>query len=191
MSTKIITAFYSLNGVPKTGLSPTIDIYLLDPLVPSTNTLVVNAASLVEIGGGWYRYDFTTYNYGDSYVFTVDAGTDTIDSRYQAGGNDSFQEDISSQVWEEPSTSHLGVGTMGLLENQTAADSSTTNINVTTALSIVQIILKYQKNRTRIDPNTMTLTVYDTDGVTPLTVFDLKDQGGNLSIASVYERDPH
>ena len=98
---KIITAFFTQGGVPKTGLTPTVDIYELDPTIPTTNTLVVSADALVEIGNGWYRYDFLTYEYTNNYVFTVDGGTG-VDSRYLTGGNDSFQEDISYQAWEEP-----------------------------------------------------------------------------------------
>ncbi len=55
---------------------------------------------------------------------------------------------------------------------------------------VVDTILKYHKNRTFIDESAFTLTVYDDDKVTPIKVFDLKDENGIASITSIFERIP-
>jgi stress response protein SCP2 len=53
---------------------------------------------------------------------------------------------------------------------------------------LIELLLKYERNRTRIDVAQATLTIYDNDNVTPLTVFSLKDHMGNPSVAEVCER---
>jgi len=58
------------------------------------------------------------------------------------------------------------------------------------AIEIINGILKYNKNRTKINNSTKTLTVYDDDGVTPLQIFDLKDFNGVASITEIAERVP-
>ncbi len=60
-----------------------------------------------------------------------------------------------------------------------------------TAIDIVNEILKYSANRTKIDKITKTMTIYDDDGITPLRVFDLKDFNAIASITEIAERDPH
>jgi len=191
MTNKIITVFFSTNGVPQTGLTPTIDIFLLDPLFPAINTLVVNDGASVEIGEGWYRYDFATYDPYSNYVFIFDGGATLSDcDRYKVGGNDSFVEDISSGVWDEPAASHLTIGTTGFVLSAIKSDTTTIIISVAAATALIQTLLKYERNRTRIDTGAMTLTVYDDDCVTPLTVFDLKDSAGAPSVLEVCERKP-
>ena len=55
---------------------------------------------------------------------------------------------------------------------------------------VLDTIHKYHKNRTLIDENAFTLTVFDDDNVTPIIVFDLKDESGIASITSIFERFP-
>ncbi len=168
MATKIITVFFTVNGVPQTGLTPTIDIWEVSP-----DSLVINDDPLVEIGQGWYRYNYTSYDYVKSYVFTVDGGVAlTACERYKVGGNESFVEDISYEVWEEPALDHTTLGA---------------NPTMGGYMNLIKAVLV---NRTRIDVGTATLTVYDNDCITPLLVFDLKDSAGNPSVVEVCERTP-
>lgn len=191
MINKIVTSFFTKNGIPQTGLTPTINIWLLDPNNPNNNTLVVNNDSLTEIASGWYRYTFTAYDIFSNYVFLVDGGTSLSGGeRYAPGSNDSFQEDIAVSTWEEPAILHTTTGSMGLLENQIKADTGSISISMASAISLVTTLLKYEKNRTRINTMAKTLTVYDDDGLTPLKVFDLKDSSGNSSVIEVAERMP-
>ena len=191
MANKVITVLFTSNGLPQIGLTPTIDIYSLDPLNPLINTLVVSGGATTEIGMGWYRYDFATYNPTYCYVFTFDGGVTLSDcDRYKYGGNDSYMEDISSGVWEEPTVSHVASGTTGLMLNQIKADTASIIINEVTMVALIETMLKYQRNRTKIDVNNAQLLIYDDDCTTVLTTFDLKDFNGLPSIQEVCERIP-
>jgi hypothetical protein len=184
MANKIITVNFSSNGVPQTGLTPVIDIWELDPLLPLVNTQVVTNGATVEIGGGWYRYDFTTYNATKNYIFTVDGGPSLqACERYQHGGNESYVEEISFQVWEESLLNHVTTGTTG---------EALTFIRATELLiyTLVQTLLKYERNRTKIDVANAQMIIYDDDCVTPLTIFNLKDFNGMPSVQEVCERSP-
>lgn len=188
MTTKLITAHYTINGTPATGLSPVIYIISVSQ---SGNVLEINGDSLSEIGMGWYRYDFAVYDPMLSYVFTIDGGTGLQPhDRYKYGGNESYVEDVSSGVWEEESTNHTNTGTTGLMLNQIKADTTTTVINTGTLQALVNTLLKYERNRTKLNSTNHTLTVYDDDCVTPLTVFKLRDHAGNPSITEICERSP-
>lgn len=188
MATKLITAHFTTSGNPVTGLSPTIVIIRLDP---SANVLEVNGGSLTEVGIGWYRYDFTTYDPSKAYIFTIDGGnTLTAQDRYKHGGNESYVEDVSFGVWEEPWADHQDVGSTGLVLTQIKADTNTMVLNTVTIQALVNTMLKYERNRTKINTAQHTLTVYDDDCVTPLTVFRLRDSAGNPTITEICERVP-
>lgn len=68
----IITAILMQEGVPKTGLSPTIDVWNVTDSVQS-----VNDAAMTELGGGLYTYTFATYDSSKEYAWIVD-GTSTL-----------------------------------------------------------------------------------------------------------------
>jgi len=53
----MVLAVFTEDSLPKTGLSPTVDIYRLD-----TNTLAVDGGSMVEVGNGQYSYSFTAWD---------------------------------------------------------------------------------------------------------------------------------
>ena len=55
---------------------------------------------------------------------------------------------------------------------------------------VIDDLLKYQGNKTLIDPNQFTMTIYENDGTTPLKVFDLQDANGVASITDIYRRIP-
>lgn len=189
MPNKIFSVFLTKDDLPFTGTAPTIDIWELDPDDNTINTLIVNAAVMVEVGGGHYRYDLATYDFTKNYVFTADAGI-TADQQWHYGGNESYSEDISFQTWEQMTADHLVTGTFGFLQSQMGADAQALRIDLTTVLSIVNLLLDHAEARTVIDKIAMTLTIYAPDKVTPLVVFDLKDSNGNPSIIEVCERDP-
>lgn len=79
----IITAFFTNKGTPATGLSPTIDVWKIDA------TQVVTSQAMDEIAGGFYSYDFTTYDEDLDYVIRAD-GTATLSGsdRYQFSSNE-------------------------------------------------------------------------------------------------------
>lgn len=68
----LITAYFSDGGSPKTGLSPTIDIYDL-----SDNSLDIDGGAMTEVGGGFYKYTFTAHDNTKDYAIICD-GTATL-----------------------------------------------------------------------------------------------------------------
>lgn len=187
--TKIISVHFTSAGVPVTGLSPTIDIYRLDP--GPVNTLVISNGAATEVGLGWYRYDFSGYDLTKSYIFTFDGGISLADcDRYKVGGNESYEEDISSGVWDESAIAHTSAGTTGLMLNQIKADTASIVVSEAVLNSLLTLMLKFERNRTKIDVGAATLTVYDDDCTTVLWVFNLKDSSGFPSVVEVCERSP-
>ena len=90
----IIISFFTEEGAPKSGLSPTIDIVDIE-----ADTLVINSASmtaLTTMTHGYY-YDFTTYDETKKYAITVDGGVvlNNLD-RYQFASNEGgiIEEDM-------------------------------------------------------------------------------------------------
>jgi len=87
--TKIIVGFTE-NAVPKTGLSPTIDIW------ESDGTQVITAQAMTEIAGGGYFYDFTIQDNTKDYFFRADGSVTLPDhERYQSGSNPLDQVNVT------------------------------------------------------------------------------------------------
>lgn len=191
MATKIITANFTNNGNPVTGLTPTIDIYELNPSTPTTNTLIVNNGACAEIGAGWYRYQFTTYDTSKPYVFTFDGGVGlSAYERYKVGGNETYAEEVSDGVWDETANTHIQSGSTGLILQQTKADTTSIVVSEVTIVTLLNLLLKYQRNRTRIDLINSQLIIFDDDCTTPLTVFNLLDFNGMPNVQEVCEKIP-
>jgi hypothetical protein len=191
MANKIITVHYTSSGLPLLGLSPTIDIYELDATNPGTNTQVVVAGSTVEIGSGWYRYDFSTYSPSKNYVFNFDGGPSISGcDRFKYGGNESYVEDIAPAVWNEQAIEHTIDGTTGMVLNQIKADTTSIILTEVQLLTLINTQLKYERNRTKIDVANAQMIIYDDDCTTVLTTFDLRDFNGMPSVESVCERIP-
>ena len=187
MASIVISSFFTKNGIPQVGLTPTIRIWEVSGasqilIIGSPNgtgdpgTGVGTDGAMQEIldGGsplvgspgssqdGFYKFQFTGamgYDPTKTYLVRADGGS-TIPGgeRYQPGQIDS---------------------SINLIQ-----------IDVTNILNVVDEIRKYDKNRTLIDENNFTLTVFDDDGTTPLKVFDLKDENGVASITKIFERIP-
>ena len=77
--------------------------------------------------------------------------------------------DIASLAWDEPLNNHTATGTVG---------------NALHASKQMAI------GRWRIDPNEKTMTIYDTDGITPIITLKLLDEDGNPTLDGIYERTP-
>ena len=175
---KTISSLFTSGGTPVTGLSPTIRIWQVDT---GGDSLIVTDAAMTEIGDGFYKYEFLTYDPTLEYLFRTDGGASLPASeRYQRGSN----RNSAHEVWDANTADHNNAGTFGEAVNNI-------NINVNTALTVLDVLLKYESNRTRVDPVANTLTIYDDDGVTVLQVFDLYDENGNSSSDCVYERRPN
>lgn len=289
----ITAAFFTKNGVPATGLVPSICIYQVTSTVgsPQGDTLVVGGGSpvvsMTEVGKGFYKYVFTSYDAEVNYAYQIDGSTgggpNLGNGRYVVGTNENFSEDTAHFVWEEPKNLHLtgspetmgstinnidnsienlvtcmfgspkapqgspftpltvtnivnGVwsellagspapyptGSAGGLINQIAQSAGLTPAQVTAAvwdvsaadypsfgspetmgslhtathantlslLDYSEALLAAQFNRTFLDKTAFTLTIYDTDGTTPIRVFSLRDSAGVPSITEIVDRVP-
>jgi hypothetical protein len=82
-----IIAYFAENGVPKTGLSATIDIYRV-----SDNVQVISSAALIEIGGGGYKYVFTGCDTNEEYFFVIDGSSVLLNGQRYATGSIEHQE---------------------------------------------------------------------------------------------------
>jgi hypothetical protein len=198
----IISSFFTVAGAPAPGLSPlpTISIYSVNGV---TSTPVIVAAAMVDAGNGFYQYLFASYNESLDYIFLVDGGSSygaNNAERYQPGSiqvstiENTTVENIGATVWEQISNDHLVPGTTGYVLAQTKADTTAIAnnlyVNSNSVLDLVNLLLEYDTNRTKIDPIAKTLTVYRDDCVTPLRVFSLLDTTGTPSITEVAERKP-
>ena len=100
-----ITAFFTNNGIPATGLSPTIRIREV-----VLGNLVVTDASMTEVGDGWYQYNFTSYDKDIDYVIRCDGGVLlSASERYTYAGNENYIDDINETVSQNVSASNLEI----------------------------------------------------------------------------------
>jgi len=78
-----IIAFFTNAGTPATGLNATVDIWKVD------GTQVVTSQAMTEIAGGFYKYDFTTYDEDEDYCIRADgSATLTGSERYVFSTNE-------------------------------------------------------------------------------------------------------
>lgn len=149
---------------------------------------------------GFYLYLFdTTDGYDDTlrYLVRSDGGPTLPEAeRYQVAtiepdlvvGVD--VDSIADAVWDETNNDHLLPGSTGLALAQTKANTEQLLLDTNDIETLLSVIMKYDTNRTKIDPSAKTLTVYDDNCTDVLRVFNLYDQNGNPSVDSVCERVP-
>ena len=207
MNELVITSFFTDNGAPAVGISGGYPIIHIWQIVAGTgvDTYVGSYAMtpVVDSVGdndAFYKYTFTTtagWDPTQPYVFRTDGGpTLPTSERYHTVNltPSDVVENISATVWNVPYTSYLVSGSTGAILAQTNANTQAIAnnlfLNSNSVLDLVQVIIEYQTNRTKIDPSAKTLTVYENDGVTPLRVFQLLDTTGAPSITQVAERVP-
>lgn len=93
----LLSVFFSDAGVPATGLSPTVDVWT------SAGTQVVTGASMTEVDGGFYFYDFSSYDETQDYFIRADGGVSLSSTdRYVAGTNEVGQ--VTSQLTLQDTT---------------------------------------------------------------------------------------
>ena len=161
-----IVAYFSKNGEPVKGLTPIIRIREIITSGSPDSNIVINNQSMQEIGDGYYVYQFIEYDPRIDYAFIADGGTSlTTGDRYAVGVTEvPDPEENADAVWVASEASDL--------------------------IALVEEIIKYSKNRTYLDKQAKTLTVFHDDGITPLRVFSLRDASGTPSITEIVERLP-
>jgi len=212
MAEIIISSYFQDGSGPVTGLSPTLRIWevtstgeiLIVGSPCGTGSAVDGAMSeLADCGSpetemdGFYRYTFDDtlgYDTTKAYVVRVDGGVALATAfRYQVEKISCVdaKEGIADSVWLAPAADYqLGSPeTMGGLQNDTYTSVETIRLTDIPALyMLLDLVRKYNTNRTKIDGAANTLTIYDDDCVTPLRVFRLLDSTGTPSVAEVCER---
>jgi hypothetical protein len=73
-----VTAYFTKDGVPAAGLSPTVKISLVD------DGSVVTSGTMSEVGDGFYKYDFFQYDRTKDYMIFCDGVDLPVAERYQA-----------------------------------------------------------------------------------------------------------
>lgn len=86
-----VVAYFTQDGVPATGLSPTIKIRDVE-----SGNIVVDSISMVEKGDGFYGYDFTIYNSTKDYAIVCDSVTLSGVERYTYASSGEYNESLNS-----------------------------------------------------------------------------------------------
>lgn len=90
MATITITTFFTENGSPKTGLSATIRIRNV-----SSTALVITDEAMTEVGDGFYKYSFTSYDNTIDYVIRAEGGATLSDTdRYVFSSSEQAKQTI-------------------------------------------------------------------------------------------------
>lgn len=201
----LISSYFTRLGNPAVGLSPLPTIRIWEVSITG-QTLTVIDQPMIEVGDGFYKYEFGAFDSSKSYVCRTDGGYSlSPNERFSISsfGNEPIPgaapsvQDIVTGIWDAPASNHVNTGTFGEKVNQTHAVAQQTAIDAHTALiqiasieALLDVVRKYDSNRTKIDASTRTLTVFDDDGITPLKVFGLYDSHGQSSVTEIYERVP-
>jgi len=183
----LVVAFTN-GGVPVTGLSPTVTVHDL-----SDNSVAVNAATMSEVGNGFYKYDFTTYDSTKDYAVLFDAGADTVDARYVFSGTTSQPEiaALQSSVDALPTATDVRIEidtnstklanldtTVSSRASQTSVDVLQTSVDaIKVVVDTLQAIATNKKEFVN-ESGVTYLVIYDTDGITPLYKWPYKDSTG-------------
>lgn len=159
MPAKSILSYFSAEGVPSTGLSPTIKIRdVVD------GSLLVSESAMSEVGDGFYRYTFSQYNVTGTYSIRADGGkTLGASDRFQVAGNESFADDI----WQQPTASQDVTGTMGRSLN---------------------FLYDVEGGRWLIDESVNQIIFFKDDNVTEVARFNLLDITGSAGYQNPFER---
>ena len=211
MANVVITSFFTRGGVPATNIEtlspgfPKVRIWEVSNGSPNTDTYIgeFNMGPMEDGSNddGFYKFDFTDvdgFSSNQYYVFRSDGGPSLPPhEQYQVAHYDPPEitvEEIADGVWDEPRADHLNLGSTGEALNQIKADTNNIinelYLDANSVLEVVQLLLKLETGRTKIDPTNETLTVYDTDCTTVLRTFKLLDSSGNPSVTEVCERKP-
>jgi len=201
----IINSYFENNSGPLTGLTPTIRIWDVDG---ASQTLIIGSpngtgsnidGTMVEVDDGtsqdgFYKYEFTVglgFDVTRTYLARVDGGAALNRLRYQVVRFDPNTNlganEVADAVWDASVIDHNTVGTMGEYQNNIEIIRT---VDIPALFNLIDLLRKYETNRTRIDTTTNTLTIYDDDCSTPLRVFKLLDSSATPSVADVCERVP-
>lgn len=159
---------------------------------------VVGSGGL-PIGGsqdGYYKYVFDTVNGYDpskDYLVKVDGGVALPNNeRFQTvniNPTDNLNH-VVDRIYDEPIINHLTPGSVGFAINTTNTNTTQLLIDLIDVENLLDLLLKFDTNRTKIDKLNKELIIYDDDCTTVLRKFKLLDAGGTPSVTDMCERKP-
>lgn len=156
-----ILSFFTNNGTPQTGLSPTIDIWEPD------GTQVVNAQSMTEIDGGFYYYEFSSYDGSKDYSIRAYGGASLPTSEQYVFGSNEMANVLDEQLSHHTVSNSFGEAIGSILDD-------------------TDILRDVHQGDWKIVSNQMIF--YDRSG-SELMRFNLYDSSGNPSSDEVFERE--
>lgn len=214
MASAIITSFFTRGGTPATnietisgGTFPVVRIWEVIDGSPAGDAFIGEFVMIPMEDGvnddGFYKYEFTDapdgFDESSTYTFRSDGGTSIPPGeRYQVARLDPSENldatAVENAVWDANRIAHNNPGSTGEGLNQIKADTTAIAQNLylgaDSVLEIVQLHLKLEAGRTKIDPVTKTLTIYDVNCTTILRQYNLYDSAGTASVTDVCERVP-
>lgn len=186
-----------INGFIKLGTKPNALSYILDCFsgVPGSSTPELdfnNSTHSVAIRNYNGGIKFTNKTQPQPVSIDFNSGQIILDGTVTAG------EIVIRGIYSI--TDNSG-GTTTIVQNTNLDDIEIKIDNIQTDIDAITIdlgnvslviddLIKYQRNKSIIDPLNSTLTIYEDDGTTPLTVFDLQDSNGVASVTSIFRRIP-
>ena len=123
----IIFAYFTDSGTPKTGLTPTIDVWEPD------GTHLINSVNMDEVGGGFYKYTFAVYDESEDYCMRADGGS--VLSNYERYVQATNEIPSNLKTIQDYTTRILGLSQ----ENYRISDSSYTTYNKVSQLTSATI----------------------------------------------------
>jgi hypothetical protein len=181
----IITAFFTEEGIPQTGLSPVIKIRDI-----ISGNVIINNESMIEVGDGFYNYNFSTYDNDNLYSFLSDGGEVLpLGERYVVATNEtgSIKYDTESIITDVSSVKGDTTSSLTKLDN-IKVDTGYNREIIDNIKSDTGLILKIEKNKWAISENKMRF--FDDDNTTVLYEFNLLDGSGQPTMRSVMQRIP-
>ncbi len=182
------TAYYAVDPLLNTLVPqyPAVVSQLVQTVV-TTNTVPIVEGNPQTIAAQVWNELLTNYNLAGTFGQFVQNIPATTAALIPAAPSAST---IANAVWDEAAMDHTTPGSMGMTINEIKADTGATSISNAALVTLVNTLLKYERNRTKIDTVNKQMIIYDDDCTTVLHVFDLKDSNGNPSVAEVCERKP-
>ena len=127
----------------------------------------------------------------DLVVDSIQLDTNSIESKVDtANTNISTVNSTVNSIQTDTNSIEVKVDNIDADLVTIASQVSNVNNNVTSVKGLVEFLYKYERGRWKIDRLTNQMTIYDTDGTTPLFTFNLTDNNGDPNSDAVYERTP-
>ena len=106
-----ILSLFTDHGTPKTGLSPVLKIVDV-----ATGNILITSDPMIEVSDGWYKYDFSIYDYTKEYIVVCDGGDVLEDTdRYISSALDNSNLDMAKVVWNAKVSSFQTTDSFGAL----------------------------------------------------------------------------